>query len=83
MPLTFDLSVFDQLETPMIQHAVDGANKAATDYPETWQFIAQGNLMRANRSETPFVNSPLLPSYSKKWSKTDTAVQAHRTHCKS
>lgn len=59
MPLTFDLSNFGQLETPMIQHAIDGANKAATDYPETWQFIAEGNLMRANRSEDPFVNSPI------------------------
>jgi hypothetical protein len=59
MPLTFDLSVFSQLEAPMIQHAIDGANKAATYYPETWQFIAQGNLMRANRSETPFMNSPI------------------------
>jgi hypothetical protein len=59
MPLTFDLSVFGQLETPMIQHAIDGANKAATDYLETWQFIAHGNLIRANRYEDPFVNSPI------------------------
>jgi hypothetical protein len=59
MPLTFDLSKFSESDITKIENAIYGANMAATDYPETWQFIADGNLIRANRLEIGYKDSPI------------------------
>jgi len=59
MSLTFDLSKVHQADIPMIQHAIDGANKAATDYPETWRFITEGKLIQANIPGSIYEDSPI------------------------
>ena len=51
---TFDLSVIPFTEgwydtRTHVQHAIDGVNKALSDYPDAWDFVARNGLRMANR----------------------------------
>ncbi len=49
----FDLSDFvlyqdNEKDAPSLQHAIDGVNMAAREYPNAWQFVAKGGMIEAN-----------------------------------
>lgn len=50
---TFDLSDFvlyqdNEKDKHCLQHAIDGVNMAASDYPDAWNFVAGEGLIQAN-----------------------------------
>ena len=57
----FDFVLYqnNEKDAPSLQHAIDGVNMAAREFPNAWKFVAKGGLIEANSVRGG--NEPLSP----------------------